>query len=259
MTRLQASAVEARLGDRQVLWGVDLDVAPGEVLALVGPNGSGKTTLLRTCYRALSVSRGAILLDNEDIHSMRRRDVARTIGVSSQEPVAFGGVTVRESVRLGRSVQRGWFEPFRSEDDAVVESVLARVSLAAHADRDVATLSGGERQRVSIARALAQKPEVLLLDEPTNHLDLRHQLGVLEMLRELTADGLAVLVTLHDMRLAAEYCDRMAVLDSGHMIDVGTPENVLTPELLGDVFGVRGILRSVEGRRVLDLLGLVHE
>ncbi|NLV78109.1 MAG: ABC transporter ATP-binding protein [Rhodococcus sp.] len=259
MTRLRASAVETRLGERTVLHGVDLDVAPGEVLALVGPNGSGKTTLLRTCYRALSVSGGAILLDDTAVHTMRRRDVARTIGVSTQEPTVHGGVTVRESVRLGRSVQRGWLEPFRPEDDAVVRSVLARVALTDHADRDVAALSGGERQRVSIARALAQEPDVLLLDEPTNHLDLRHQLGVLGVLRELAADGLAVLVTLHDMRLAAEYCDRMAVLRDGSIVDVGVPEDVLTPELLGDVFGVRGELRAVDGRRVLDLIGLVDD
>ncbi|MFZ2530601.1 MAG: ABC transporter ATP-binding protein [Rhodococcus sp. (in: high G+C Gram-positive bacteria)] len=257
MTRLRAAGVTARLGGRTVLRGVDLDVAPGEVVALVGPNGSGKTTLLRTCYRALAVTAGAILLDDDSIHTLRRRQVARTIGVSTQEPSAFGGVTVRESVRLGRTAERGWLEPFTGEDDDIVARVLDRVSLTAHADRDVAALSGGERQRVSIARALAQQPQVILLDEPTNHLDLRHQLGVLELLRELAARGLAVLVTLHDLRLAAEYCDRIAVLDAGQVVDVGTPDEVLTTELLDTVFGVRGSIRTVAGRRVLDLFGLV--
>jgi len=250
--------VHARLGERTVLHGADLDVAPGEVLALVGPNGSGKTTLLRTCYRALAVTAGAILIDDENIDTLRRRQMARTIGVSTQEPVAFSGVTVRESVRFGRSARRGWLEPFRKEDDDVVARVLDQVSLTSYADRDVTELSGGERQRVSIARALAQEPQVLLLDEPTNHLDLRHQLGVLELLRTLTADGLAVLVTLHDLRLATEYCDRIAVLDAGQVIDAGVPEHVLTTELLETVFGVRGRIRPVERRRVLDLYGLAE-
>lgn len=259
MTRLHACGVQARLGDRTVLRGADLEVAPGEVLALVGPNGSGKTTLLRTCYRALAVTGGAILLDGENIHTLRRRQVARTIGVSTQEPAVFGGATVRESVRLGRSARRGLLEPFRKEDDDAVARVLDQVSLTSHADRDVTALSGGERQRVSIARALAQEPQILLLDEPTNHLDLRHQLGVLELLRTLAARGLAVLVTLHDLRLAAEYCDRIAVLDAGQVVDAGTPEHVLTPELLATVFGVRGRIRTVEDRRVLDLHGLVDD
>ncbi|AYA23395.1 iron complex transport system ATP-binding protein [Rhodococcus rhodochrous J3] len=257
MTRLRAFGVQARLGERTVLHGADLDVAPGEVLALVGPNGSGKTTLLRTCYRALTVTEGAIMLDDKNIHTLRRRRVARIIGVSTQEPAAFGGVTVRESVRLGRSARRGWLEPFRTEDDDAVARALTQVSLTSQADRDVTELSGGERQRVSIARALAQEPQVLLLDEPTNHLDLRHQLGMLELLRTLAADGLAVLVTLHDLRLAAEYCDRIAVLDAGRVVDAGTPEHVLTPDLLETVFGVRGRIRTVGGRRVLDLYGLV--
>ncbi|WP_420749814.1 ABC transporter ATP-binding protein [Rhodococcus sp. O3] len=256
MTRLRAAGVHARLGERTVLHGVDLEVAKGEVIGLVGPNGSGKTTLLRTCYRALPITAGAIVLDDEKIHTLRRRQVARTIGVSTQEPVAFGGLTVRESVRLGRTARRGWLTPFQPEDDDVVAGVLDQLALTSQADRDVTELSGGERQRVSIARALAQEPKVLLLDEPTNHLDLRHQLGVLELLRELAARGLAVLVTLHDLRLATEYCDRIAVLQAGEVVAVGTPEHVLTTELLGAVFGVRGSVRTT-GRRVLDLWGRV--
>jgi len=256
MTRLRAAGVHARLGERPVLRGVDLEVANGEVIGLVGPNGSGKTTLLRTCYRALSVTAGAIVLDDEKIHTRRRRQVARTIGVSTQEPVAFGDLTVRESVRLGRTAKRGWLTPFQPEDDDVVAGVLDQLALTSQADRDVTELSGGERQRVSIARALAQEPKVLLLDEPTNHLDLRHQLGVLELLRELAARGLAVLATLHDLRLATEYCERIAVLQAGQVVAIGTPEHVLTTELLEAVFGVHGSVRTT-GQRVLDLWGVV--
>ncbi|WP_137722939.1 ABC transporter ATP-binding protein [Prescottella subtropica] len=259
MSRLTATAVEARLGSRTVLGGVDLEVRPGAVTALVGPNGSGKTTLLRTCYRALPVRGGVIALDGDDVTGLRRRQLARTVGVSTQEPVSLGGVTVRESVRLGRTATRGWLEPLGADDTAVVDRVLAQVGLTALADRDVLALSGGERQRVSIARALAQQPEVLLLDEPTNHLDLHQQLSVLTLLRRLAADGMAVLVTLHDLRLATEYCDEIAVLHGGRVAAAGPPEDVLTPDLLARVFGVHGAVRTVRGTRTLDIFGLADD
>lgn len=257
MTTLTAFDVEARLGGRQILEGVDLTVAPGLVTALVGPNGSGKTTLLRTCYRALPTTAGLVTIDGSDITSLRRRALARTVGVSTQEPVSLGGITVRESVRLGRTVKRGMFEPFGADDSEVVDTVLAQVGMTELAERDILALSGGERQRVSIARALAQQPEVLLLDEPTNHLDLHQQLSVLTLLRELAAEGLAVLLTLHDLRMATEYCDAMAVLQRGRLVADGPPEEVLSPDLLADVFGVRGEVRAGPGgRRALEVSGL---
>lgn len=257
MTSLVAKGVSARLGGREILDGVDLTVVPGRVTALVGPNGSGKTTLLRTCYRALPVSAGMVTLDDADITALRRRSLARAVGASTQEPVSLGGITVRESVRLGRTVTRGLFEPFGTDDSMVVETVLAQVGLSALADRDVLALSGGERQRVSIARTLAQQPDVLLLDEPTNHLDLHQQLSVLSLLRELAAGGLAVLLTLHDLRMATEYCDAVAVLHRGRLVATGTPEQVLDAAVLREVFGVRGEVRATpDGRRTLDVAGL---
>lgn len=260
MTTLTALDVEARLGGRRILDGVDLTVAPGLVTALVGPNGSGKTTLLRTCYRALPITSGLVTVDDADITSLQRRHLARTVGVSTQEPVSLGGITVRESVRLGRTVKRGLFEPFSSDDSLVVDTVLAQVQMADLAERDVLALSGGERQRVSIARALAQRPEILLLDEPTNHLDLHQQLSVLTLLRELAAGGLAVLLTLHDLRMATEYCDAMAVLQEGRLVATGRPEDILDPDLLARVFRVRGEVRAGPGeRRTLDVTGLVDD
>src|SRR5699024_4543913 len=147
---------------------------PGEVHGLVGPNGSGKTTLLRCCYRALTPADGTVVVDGRDIRRVRRRTLATRVGVSTQEPQAMDGLTVRESVRLGRTARRGWLEPMGPEDERVVDRVLEQLALDGFAHRDVTALSGGERQRVSIARALTQRPDVLLLDEPTNHLDLRH-------------------------------------------------------------------------------------
>jgi iron complex transport system ATP-binding protein len=257
MNHLHAHDVHARLGSRTVLHGVDLEVAPGQVLTLVGPNGSGKTTLLRTCYRALGVAAGAVTLAGDDITTLPRRRLARTIGVSVQEPTSLGGLTVRESVQLGRTPHRRWLEHFDAGDRTVVDQVLAKVGLTALADRDLLAISGGERQRVSIARALAQQPEVLLLDEPTNHLDLRHQLTILHLLRDLAADGTAILVTLHDLNMATAYSDQIAVLDHGRLVTVGTPDTVLTPELLATVFGIRGHVNATEhGRLFLDVQGL---
>ncbi|MEH6623624.1 MAG: ABC transporter ATP-binding protein [Dietzia maris] len=257
MSTLSAHGVSARLGGRRILHDVDITVAPGRVTALVGPNGSGKTTLLRTCYRALPSAAGMVTLDDADIASLRRRTLARAVGASTQEPVSLGGITVRESVRLGRTVTRGLLEPFGADDAAVVKDVLARVGLTELAERDVVALSGGEKQRVSIARTLAQRPEVLLLDEPTNHLDLHQQLSVLLLLRELAADGLAVLLTIHDLRMATEYCDVIAVLHRGHLVATGAPEQVLDAAVLREVFGVRGEVRAgPDGRRTLDVAGL---
>ncbi|MFC7450212.1 ABC transporter ATP-binding protein [Rhodococcus daqingensis] len=237
---LRIHRVRAGLGGRQVLAGVDLEARGGEVLALVGPNGSGKTTALRCCYRALSPSAGTITLTGSDIASLPRRAVARRLAASTQEPPASAGLTVRESVQLGRAAHLGWLQSPGEVDRRVVDRVLAQVGLAGLAGRDVRELSGGERQRVSIARALAQEPAVLLLDEPTNHLDLRHQITVMELLVSLAADGIAVVVTLHDLRLAVEYCDRIAVMSEGAIVGTGAPAEVLTGSLLSGVFGIMG-------------------
>ncbi|MFL0578948.1 ABC transporter ATP-binding protein [Dietzia sp. 179-F 9C3 NHS] len=260
MSHLSATSVAARLGGHLVLDGVDLQVVPGRVTALVGPNGSGKTTLLRTCYRALPAAAGVVEVDDTDIRRLRRRSLARTVGVSTQEPATLGGITVRESVRLGRTVQRGLFESFGADDVDVVDTVLSQVGLADLADRDVLTLSGGQRQRVSIARALAQEPRILMLDEPTNHLDLHQQLSVLDLLRTLAQDGLAVLLTVHDLRLAVEYCDAMAVLSEGRLVAAGAPEEILDADLLRSVFRVRGeVTARDDGTRTLEIRGIARD
>ncbi|OZE93050.1 ABC transporter ATP-binding protein [Rhodococcus sp. 15-2388-1-1a] len=242
--RLSVRELSSRLGSREVLHRVNFDVPPGEVLGLVGPNGSGKTTALRCCYRALTPSAGTVLVDGVDAHTMKRSELSRTIGVGTQEPQASVGLTVRESVALGRVPHRGWFDRPTSSDDDIVTACMDRVDLLTLDGRDVGALSGGERQRVSIARALAQQPQTLLLDEPTNHLDLRQQLIVMNAIRDLAADGLAVVVTVHDLRLAVEYCHSLAVLDGGAVVASGPTTDVLDDRLLADVFGIRATVRT---------------
>lgn len=255
---LTLNQVHATLGSRKVLHGIDLDAAPGAVLALVGPNGSGKTTVLRCAYRALNPTSGSVSVQGRDASTIGRREIAQLVGASTQEPPSSGGLTVRESVSLGRAPHRGWLDRPGQRDDDVVQRCLRQVGLAEYAHRGVAALSGGERQRVSIARALAQEPQVLLLDEPINHLDLKHQLTIMGLLRELAADGMAVVVTMHDLRLAVEYCDALAVISGGSVVGSGDPVEVLTDRLLADVFGIRADVRTTP-RRTLDVLGLVEE
>lgn len=257
MTLLQTRDLHVSLSGQEILHGVDLGVGPRTIVGLVGPNGSGKTTALRCCYRALSPAAGAVMVGGDDAHSLPRQELARRVGATTQEQSPSAGLTVRESVALGRVPHLPLFSRMREEDHAVVTQCLHQVGMDHLADRDVTALSGGERQRVSIARALAQRPRVLVLDEPTNHLDLRHQLVVMELLRSLREEGFGILVTLHDLRLATEYCDRIAVLHEGRVEAVGAPQATLQPRLLSEVFGIDGeIVPDEQGRAVLHVRGL---
>ncbi|MEV6240935.1 ABC transporter ATP-binding protein [Lentzea sp. NPDC051838] len=202
--------------------------AQNEVVGIVGPNGSGKSTTLRCVYRALKPDSGAVLIDGADVH--KRRDLARHLAALTQESQVEFDFTVAEVVEMGRLPHE------RSPRDVeVVREALATVDISHLASRSFLSLSGGERQRVLIARAIAQEPRVLVLDEPTNHLDIRHQLDVLALARGL---GITVLTVLHDLNLAASYCDRLCVLDEGRLVASGTPAEVLSPELIAKVFHV---------------------
>ncbi|MGM1060490.1 ABC transporter ATP-binding protein [Saccharothrix sp. Mg75] len=215
-----------------ILRGVDVRVGGGEVHGIVGPNGSGKSTALRCVYRALAPSGGAVLLDGRDIAGQRVADTARRLAALTQDSHVEFDFTAAEVVAMGRLPHRTG----REEDARVAADALSRVDAAHLAHRSFLTLSGGERQRVLIARALAQRPEVLVLDEPTNHLDISHQLAVLGLVRGL---GVTVLAVLHDLNLAAAHCDRLHVLAEGRVVRSGTPAEVLTPDLLAEVFRVR--------------------
>ncbi|MET9631760.1 ATP-binding cassette domain-containing protein [Lentzea sp. NPDC006480] len=203
--------------------------AENEVVGIVGPNGSGKSTTLRCVYRALKPSSGAVLIDGTNVH--KRHDLARSLAALTQESQVEFDFTVAEVVEMGRLPH----ERDSARDARVVRDALATVDITHLASRSFLSLSGGERQRVLIARAIAQEPRVLVLDEPTNHLDIRHQLDVLALARGL---GVTVLTVLHDLNLAASYCDRLCVLDEGRLVASGTPADVLVPELIAKVFHV---------------------
>ncbi|WP_226435840.1 ABC transporter ATP-binding protein [Rhodococcus yananensis] len=232
---LRFDRVSVRIGDNLLVDDVTLDIAAGETVALVGPNGSGKSTLLRTAYRALRPAAGTVTLDGRDVWTTPVRFVGRTAGVVAQHSPADFPLTVADVLMLGRAAHKGMFDADTAADRALVVAALESVDMVDRAERDFARLSGGERQRVLVAQALAGQPSVLLFDEPTNHLDLRHRLGLMRMIRD--RGGTAV-VALHDLDLAARFCDRIAVLERGRLWGVGAPAEIVTSELLAEVYGV---------------------
>lgn len=213
---------------------VNLSVEPGQTYGLVGPNGSGKTSLLRLLAGLNKPKTGQVLIDGQPLHILKQRAIAQSIALVEQQADTTDRINVRDVVALGRTPFLTALRPWSTEDDAIVVQALVDVDMAHMADRLWHTLSGGERQRVHIARALAQQPKILLLDEPTNHLDIRHQLSILELVRQLP---ITVIISLHDLNQAME-CDRIGVMDGGHLIDSGLPRDVLTANRLRQTFGV---------------------
>ncbi|MEV6208059.1 ABC transporter ATP-binding protein [Kitasatospora sp. NPDC051914] len=234
--RIDVEDLTVALAGRDVLCGARLVAAEGEIAGLVGPNGSGKSTLLCTVYRHLRPRAGRVLLAGRDVRSLTAATAARHIAALPQERGTETEFTVREMVAMGRSPYQRAFAGESAADRALVTAALAEVGLQGHGARPFAALSGGERQRVLLARAFAQQPDVLVLDEPTNHLDVQHQIELLALLR---ARRRTTLISLHDLNAAASLCDRLHVLHRGAVVASGPPREVLTPELLAEVFGVR--------------------
>ena len=233
---LSLSGVTVAVGSVEICSEVSLEVEAGQVVGIIGPNGSGKTTLLRAVYRVLRPRLGRVVVGEDDLWELRPSEAARRIAVVVQEPRSDFEFTVREVVAMGRSPHQSAFARESAEDRHRVENALAHVSIAELANRSFSTLSGGEKQRALIARALVQEARVLILDEPTNHLDIRYQLEVLELIRGV---GVTTLMSVHDVNLAAEYCDHIVVLQGGRIQAAGPVETVLLPEVLEPVFGVK--------------------
>ncbi|ARH92608.1 ABC transporter ATP-binding protein [Streptomyces sp. MOE7] len=234
--RIDVENLSVDVAGRRLVHDLTLRADSGGLVGLVGPNGSGKSTLLRCVYRALRPAAGAVRLDGADLHAMDARTGARLLAALPQEAGTEFDFTVAEVVAMGRLPHQRGSGRASAADTAVCERALARVGAAHLAGRGFLSLSGGEKQRVLIARALAQEPKVLVLDEPTNHLDIAQQLEVLALVRD---SRLTVLTALHDLNLAAVHCDALHVIAEGRIVASGPPYEVLTPELLAEVFGVR--------------------
>lgn len=236
---LKVRDVRVQLGARTVLDGVDLTVEPGMVTGLIGPNGAGKSTLLRAILGLTPVESGSVSFDGANLLAMPRRSRAQLAAFVEQNAGTDARLTAHDVVMLGRiPFQTVWQVSPTDEDTGAADAALSSVNMTGFAERLYHTLSGGEQQRVQIARALAQQPRLLLLDEPTSHLDVHAQLATLGLLQRRARDGGTVLLALHDLNLAAGFCDRLILLHDGSTVAAGLPQDVLTPALLRSVYGV---------------------
>ncbi|QNE17952.1 ABC transporter ATP-binding protein [Kribbella qitaiheensis] len=238
--------------DKPVVSDLTLDLPTGQLTAIVGPNGSGKSTLLRGMSRLLAPRSGHVLLDGKDIHQLPARELARLLGLLPQGPVTPEGITVAELVSRGRHPHRGLFARLTSDDQQAIDDALAAVELVHLRDRPADQLSGGQRQRVWIAMVLAQGTQYLLLDEPTTYLDLAHAVDVMNVVHAAAhGTGRTVVTVLHDLTLAAQYADHLVVMGDGRIAAQGRPADVLTEELLKEVFGLRAKVVEVAGAPVV--------
>jgi iron complex transport system ATP-binding protein len=245
MAPLDARELVLAYGDAVVVDRLTLRIPPARITALVGANASGKSTLLRALSRLLRPRSGAVLLDGREIASTSTRHVARRLAILPQGPALPEALTVRQLVRHGRYPHHRLLRSWSAQDEHAVERALAMTAMTELADRPLDELSGGQRQHAWIAMTLAQETEVLLLDEPTTYLDLAHQVAVLELLSELNRrDGRTIVMVLHDLNQAARYADEIVALRDGCVVACGPPDEVVTEELVRDVFDVE--VRVVE-------------
>ncbi|WP_334152928.1 ABC transporter ATP-binding protein [Microbacterium sp.] len=216
---------------------LDLTIERGSFVAIIGPNACGKSTLLRTIARLLPALSGAVLLDGRDIRTRGAKELARELGLLSQSAEAPDGMRVADLIARGRYPHRRPFSAWSADDEQAVRNAMERTSVVDLADRPVDELSGGQRQRVWLAMALAQETEVLLLDEPTTFLDITHQLDMLDLFRAINQEqGATVVAVLHDLNQAARYADRIVAMRDGEIVGAGTPDEVLTPDVMRRVF-----------------------
>jgi iron complex transport system ATP-binding protein len=258
---LAAEDLTVGYGERTVIEGLDLLVPPGRISAIVGANACGKSTLLRSMSRLLAPREGRVLLDGRAVHRLPAKELARTLGLLPQSPIAPEGITVSDLVGRGRHPHQGVFTRWKKEDDAAVAAALEATQTTELAERAVDELSGGQRQRVWIAMALAQQTDLLLLDEPTTFLDVSHQIEVLDLLTDLNRSrGTTVVMVLHDLNMAARYADHLIALASGRVHASGLPDDVLTEGTVRAVFGLdcRVIPDPTSGRPLMLPIGRHH-
>ena len=241
--RLRAEGLTLAYGDRIVVDELDLTIPDGRITAIVGANGCGKSTLLRALARLIPPRAGSVLLDGVEIRRQHSKAVARTLGLLPQSPVAPEGIAVADLVGRGRYPHQRLLARWSAHDYEAVGAALEATSTTQLADRSIDELSGGQRQRVWIAMALAQETDILLLDEPTTFLDVAHQIEVLDLLTDLNrARGTTIVMVLHDLNLAARYADELVAVRDGRVEAQGSPEEIVTAELVESVFGLKSLV-----------------
>lgn len=231
---------------KKVVHNVSFDVKDGEVLSIIGPNGSGKSTILKSIARMVTYKEGLITLDGQNMKKISSKDIAKRMCILSQRNQAPNDITVRTLISYGRTPHKKFFERLNDEDEQIIDWALEKTDLQKFQHKPIAALSGGESQRAWIAMSLAQKPQILLLDEPTTYLDIAHQHEVLELVRELNKEtGLTVVMVLHDLNQASSYSDRIVVLKEGCLAQIGTPTDVITPDMIKDIYRMEAEIQYV--------------
>lgn len=235
MIKLQIKNLGFNIDKNEILKDISFDIEKGSFVGVIGPNGSGKSTLLKNIYRLYKPSGGEIFLDNKDLSKMKDKECAREIAVLAQESNSQFDFTVEQIVKMGRYPYKSTFEDYSKRDLQMVKEMLEKVGLDDYGDRSFSNLSGGEKQRTLIARALVQNTDFLILDEPTNHLDIGYQIQLMDLVKGL---NITTLSAIHDMNIASMYCDYLILINKGKIIKFGTVEEVITSEMLKEVFGV---------------------
>ncbi|WP_407944234.1 ABC transporter ATP-binding protein [Paenibacillus durus] len=239
LERLNAAQLSIGYADSIIVKDLNLSIPTGKITALVGANGSGKSTILKTMARLMKPTSGTVLLDGKSIHTQSTKEVARQLAILPQNPTAPDGLTVSELVGYGRYPHQKGFGTLTAEDRNIISSAIEVTGMQAFSDRPIERLSGGQRQRAWIAMALAQQTDILFLDEPTTFLDMAHQLEVLQLLQVLNEqEGRTIIMVVHDLNHASRYAHHMVAIKSGTVISEGAPVDVMTPEVLREVFGI---------------------
>lgn len=237
---MQAIDITVKIADKTIIKDLSLSVPEGKITAIIGPNGCGKSTTLKALARIWPCKTGKVIFKDKNIRSFSNRDFAKKMAILTQAPQSPADLTVKDLVEMGRFPYRNWFGRKSLEDDQHIDWALQQTNMISMQTRLLSTLSGGERQRAWIAMALAQRPEVLLLDEPTTYLDISHQLEVMQLLEKLNRElGLTVVMVIHDLNHAVQYSDHIIVIKEGYLVQEGNPKEIVTSELLRDVFRVK--------------------
>lgn len=244
-TPLSGQGLTLRYEATEVCTDLDIAIPEGEITVIIGPNACGKSTLLRALSRLLVPAAGQVILDGKDIHDYRTKEVARRLGLLPQSSSAPFGISVADLVARGRFPHQKMLQQWSTEDETAVLSAMAATHVTDLSDRSVDELSGGQRQRVWLAMVLAQETPVMLLDEPTTFLDIAHQLEVLELCRVLNAEhGRTMVLVLHDLNQAARYADNIVAMRDGEIVAVGSPQDVMTVDIVRTVFGLEALIHT---------------
>ena len=235
MTKLKVEHLDFSIDKTQILKAIDLNIQKGEFVGLVGPNGCGKSTLLKNIYRIYQPDHGKIYLDGQLVDQVNDKAFAKKMAVMVQENTVEFDLTVIDMVMLGRYAHKRLLQDSSEKDRAISEKYLEEVGLKGYEERSFLSLTGGEKQRVLLARALSQEAELIVLDEPTNHLDIKYQYQIMNILKR---QDMTVFTSVHDLNIAALYCDRIVVLKKGKLVKIGTPEEVITPEMIRYLYGI---------------------